>query len=108
MAVRGVLTFGQWGYPIQGLVSYGRVEEKTTSSIMMRSASEQVNEASGDSNYLTESYLYRDQDVSEQDGAEIVLPETSVLCSHKKGNTLNRNVLEWQIQTLTTRCVVDL
>ena len=37
--------------------------------------SEQVNEASGDANYLTESYLYSDQNVSEQDDVEIVIPE---------------------------------
>ena len=28
MAVSSVLNFGQWGYPIQSLGSYGRAEEK--------------------------------------------------------------------------------
>ena len=44
----------------------------------MRITSEQVievNEPAGDPNYLTKSYLYRDQDVSEQDDVEIVFPE---------------------------------
>ena len=37
--------------------------------------SEQVNETSGCASYLTESYLYHDQDESEQDDVEIVVPE---------------------------------
>ena len=38
MAVTGVLTSGQWGYPIQGLGSYGGAEEKKPS--FMRFTSE--------------------------------------------------------------------
>ena len=64
-----VLTSGQWGYPIQGLGSYGGEEEKKPS--FMRFTSEQVNAASGavDPIYLTEAYLYRDLD-----GIEIEVP----------------------------------
>ena len=46
-----VLTFGQWGYPTLGLKSYGGAEEKKPSSMWL--ISEQVNEASGNPNYLT-------------------------------------------------------
>ena len=38
----------------------------------MQFASEQVIGGSGNPNYLTELYLYRDQDLSEQDDVEIV------------------------------------
>ena len=69
MAVSSILTFGQWGYPIQGLGSYGEAEEKESSCMWF--TSEQVIKAAGDPNYLMESYLYCDQDVSEQDGVEI-------------------------------------
>ena len=41
----------------------------------MQFASEQVIGGSGNPNYLTELYLYRDQDLSEQDDVEIVIPE---------------------------------
>ena len=37
--------------------------------------SEEVNEASGGPNYLTESYVYRDRDKSEQGDVEKVVPE---------------------------------
>ena len=40
MAVTGVLTSGQWGYPIQGLGSYGGAEEKKSS--FMRFTSQQL------------------------------------------------------------------
>ena len=70
-----VLTSGQWGYPIQGIGSYGGAEEKKPS--FMRFTSEQVNAASGavDPIYLTEAYLYRDLD-HDQDGIEIEVPKS--------------------------------
>ena len=50
----------------------GGGEEKKPSSMQFTTnfTSEQVDEALGDPNYLTESYLYHDQDVSKQDGVE--------------------------------------
>ena len=75
-----------------GLGSYGREEEKE----FMLFTSEQVNEASGDANYLTESYLYSDQNVSEQDDVEIVIPENFSFLFWKKGNyTLKYSELEF-------------
>ena len=62
-------------------------------------------EALGDPNYLMESYSYRDQNVLEQDDAEIVvlvLLEKFSFFFHKKRKTLNLFLLEWQIQTLAT------
>ena len=50
--------------------------------------SKQVNEASGDPNYLTESYLYRDQNVLEQDDVEIVIPEKFSFDFPHEGNAL--------------------
>ena len=37
MAMSSVLDFGQWGYPIQDLGSYGRAEEKKSSSMLFTS-----------------------------------------------------------------------
>ena len=39
MAMSSVLTFGQWGYPIQGLGSYGGAEEEKPSSMRVTSDS---------------------------------------------------------------------
>ena len=73
MVVTGVLTSGQWGYPIQDLGCYGGAEEKKP--IYMRFTSRQVNEAPGaiDPIYLSEAYLYRVLD-RDQDGIKIVVP----------------------------------
>ena len=73
MVMTSVLTSGQRGYPIQGLGSYGRAEEKKPSFMrMMWFTSKQLNAAPGavDPIYLTEAYLYRDLD-HDQDGIEI-------------------------------------
>ena len=50
---RVLSNFGPSGYPIQGLGSYGGKEMKKASSMLL--TLEQVNEALGDHNYLTES-----------------------------------------------------
>ena len=78
MAMPRVLTFGQ--YPIQGLGSYhdGGAEEEKPSS--MRFTLAQVNEALGDPNYLC-----CNQNVSEQDGEERVVPEKFSFIFPKEG-----------------------
>ena len=55
--------------------------------------SEQVNEALGEPNYLTESNSYCNQDVSEQDDVEIVVLENYISLH----NALIRNLLFSQI-----------
>ena len=74
MVVTGVVTSGQWGYPIQGLRNYGGAEEKKPSFNWF--TSEQVNAASGavDPIYLSEAYLFRDLD-HDQDGVKIEVPK---------------------------------
>ena len=73
MMVSSVLTSGQWGYPIQGLGSYGRATEKKHSCMLF--TFEQVNAGSGalDSNYSLSLYPELDHD---QDGMEIEAPKT--------------------------------
>ena len=60
-------------------------EEEIKKPSCIRFIFEQVNEASGDPIYLTDSYLYLDQNVSEQDEVEIVMQEKFSLFFHKKG-----------------------
>ena len=73
--------------------SYGGAEEKKASCMLF--TSEQVNVVSGYPSYLTETYLYRDRDISEQDDCENSRPEKVNLFFHKKGNTLNQNLMVW-------------
>ena len=101
MVVTGVVTSGQWGYPIQGLRSYGGAEEKKPSFNWF--TSEQVNAASGavDPIYLSEAYLFRDLD-HDQDGVKIEVPKLFSFIFPKDGKYSEMEFARLANQTLAT------